>query len=246
MMPWLSHFSPILCYLIILVVNAIVVFTDASAINTAKGRDVVMYPSPVNHHDRANLLHLARETGRCCTIFRGLDEHTTFVCDPDPANLLPLHVYDVVPPPRPHLSATIRELERDGLFGELSVTFVHHIRDIREIGADMYPCRAAGFSHTLDSDPVRNGEKVAACMTGAQILRECGGKDAVLMEICPLESVREEPFIARCCRGEREGIGGFMGKFGGVVHWGATPSTIAKTVEEVVGGWRADATDRRR
>jgi hypothetical protein len=218
----------------------------ASLRTMVEGSDVAMYPSPVNLHDRTNLISLAAATGRRCTIFRGLDEHTTFVCDPDPSALLTIHVYDVVPPPRPHLSATIRDLEKDGLFGDLSIAFAHHIRDIRDIHADVYPCRAAGFSHTLDSDPVGDGERVAGCMTGAQILRECGGRDVVLEEICPLEAVREEPFIARCCRGEREGVRVWKGRFGGVVHWGATPWTIAGTVKKVAQGWRVHATDSSR
>ncbi|HTY53147.1 MAG TPA: hypothetical protein VMB35_08125 [Methanomicrobiales archaeon] len=216
----------------------------ASLRPVAKGKDVAWHPDPVNLHDRAHLIMLAAASGRRCTIFRGLDEHTTFVCDPDPASLLAIHLYDVVPPPRPHLSATVKELERDGLFGDLSVSFVHHVRDIRDTGADVYPCRAAGFSHSLDSDRVRKGEKVAGCMTGAQILRECGVEEATIEEICPLESIGEEPFIARCCRGEREGVREFRGRFGGIVHWGAGPWTIADTVRKVAGGWRAHAADR--
>ncbi|MGA2935168.1 MAG: hypothetical protein ABSD81_08455 [Methanomicrobiales archaeon] len=209
----------------------------------AAGDEVTKYPDPVNLHDRTALLHLASASGHRCTIFRGLDEHTTFICDPDPSSLLILHIYDILPP-RPHLSATIHELERDGLFGELSVTFVHRVRDIREIGADVYPCRAAGFIRTLDSDPVREGDTVAGCMTGAQILRECGRAGIHVKEICPLESVLEEPFIARCCRSEREGVREFRGRFGGAVHWGATPRTIADTVKNVVDGWRKRAENR--
>lgn len=214
-----------------------------ASLRTLAARDeVVRHPEPVNLHDRTALLHLALASGHRCTIFRGLDEHTTFICDPDPSTLLTLHIYDIMPP-RPHLSATIRELERDGLFGELSVTFVHHVRDIREIGADVYPCRAAGFSRTLDSDPVSEGDTVAGCMTGTQILRECGRTGVLVKEICPLESVLDEPFIARCCRSEREGIREFRGRFGGVVHWGATPRTIADTVKHVVEGWRCRGKD---
>ena len=210
----------------------------------AGGDDVAMHTAPVNLHDRTGLVKLALASGRRCTIFRGPDEHMTFVCDPDPASLVAIHIYDIVPPMRPHLSATIRELERDGLFGELSVEFVHHLRDIREIGADVYPCRAAGFSKTLDSDAVSAGETVAGCMTATQVLKDCGVKNARVEEICPLESVREEPFIARCCRNEREGVREYKGKFGGVVHWGATPWTIAEIVQKVASGWRGHAQHR--
>ncbi len=215
----------------------------ASLRTLAEGDEVVRHPDPVNLHDRTALIHLALASGHRCTIFRGLDEHTTFICDPDLSGLLTLHVYDILPP-RPHLSATIQDLEKDGLFGELSVTFVHHVRDIREMGADVYPCRAAGFPRTLDSDPVAVGDRVAGCMTGSQILRECGKKGILVEEICPLESVLEEPFIARCCRSEREGVREFRGRFGGVVHWGATPWTIAETVKNVAEGWRSRAKNR--
>ena len=54
-----------------------------------------------------------------------------------------VHVYDVSPP-RPSLSSCIRECGDAGLFGDLSVQFCHHIRDITEVRADVYPCRAAG------------------------------------------------------------------------------------------------------
>ena len=79
------------------------------------------------------------------------DEHLTFVLDPDPSALLTVHVYDVRPP-LPALSARVSELEATGLFGELDIRFVHHVTDISQTGADVHPCRAAGFSRTLDAD----------------------------------------------------------------------------------------------
>ena len=63
--------------------------------------------------------------------------------DPDISGFLKIHVYDVIPP-RPTLSASLKEMEAIGLFGELSVVFNHHIRDITLVPADIYPCRAAG------------------------------------------------------------------------------------------------------
>jgi hypothetical protein len=50
--------------------------------------------------------------------------------------------------------------------------------------------------------------------------------------------VREEPFIARCCRSERAGTGISKGKFGAVVHWGANPAQIARAVNDLVVEWR--------
>ncbi|HUW85914.1 MAG TPA: hypothetical protein VMV55_03455 [Methanoregula sp.] len=204
----------------------------------ASAGETYHYSEKVQIHDRTRLIGLALDTGYRCTIFTGLDEHMTFVLDPDMSGLLRVHVYDLTPP-RPSLSSCIRELESAGLFGELSVIFCHHTRDITQVRADVYPCRAAGYTRTLDADPMQGGERVAGCLTGSQFLTECYGKDFVLENICPLESVREEPFITRCCRSEREGTGIYKGKFGAVVHWGASPAHIARSVNDLVVQWRS-------
>ncbi|HWS21250.1 MAG TPA: hypothetical protein VN227_01255, partial [Methanoregula sp.] len=46
-------------------------------------KETYRYPGKVQIHDRTRLIGLARETGFRCTIFTGLDEHMTFVLDPD-------------------------------------------------------------------------------------------------------------------------------------------------------------------
>ena len=196
-----------------------------------------VYPEKVQIHDRVRLVRLSRESGCRCTVFTSLEENRTFVLDPDLSDFLTIHVYDVIPP-RPTLSACIRELESDGLFGDLNVQFDHHLRDITTVLADAYPCRAAGYTRTLDADRMHGGEHVAGCLTGSQFYTECYGKNFTLENICPLEQVNEEPFIARCCRTEREGIGTWNGKSGAIVHWGASPATIARSVNELVSRWR--------
>ena len=201
-------------------------------------KEVYRYPEKVNLHNRTRLVELARDSGYRCTIFTGHDEHQTFVLDPDLSAFLTIHVYDVSPP-RPSLSACIRELETAGMFGDLSVRFCHHTRDITEVHADVYPCRAAGFSRTLDADPMHGGEQVAGCLTASQFYTECYGKDFHLVNICPLECVNSEPFIARCCRAEREGLTTWNGKRGAVVHWGGEPVKIYQAVRDLVSRWRA-------
>jgi len=203
----------------------------------ARPQEVYHYPEKVNLYNRTRLIELALDSGYRCTVFTGLDEHRTFIIDPDLSGLLVIHVYDVSPP-RPSLSACIRELESDGLFGSLSIRFIHHVRDISTIHADVYPCRASGFSKTLDMDPMHGGEQVAGCLTALQFYTECYGTDFHLENICPLECVQEEPFIARCCRSEREGLTGWYGKTGSVVHWGADPLLIYRAVTDLVSRWR--------
>jgi hypothetical protein len=204
----------------------------------ATPEETCQYPEKVQLNDRARLVRLARESGHRCTVFTGLEENMTFVLDPDLSGFLTVHVYDVIPP-RPTLSAALKEMEAIGLFGELSVVFDHHIRDITTVPADLYPCRAAGYTRTLDADPLQGGERVAGCLTAKQLCTECYGTDFVLENICPLEQVAEEPFIARCCRSEREGVSTWNGKFGAIVHWGAGPAKIARSVQELVSRWRA-------
>jgi hypothetical protein len=199
--------------------------------------DVAWYPERVQLHDRSLLVRLAAESGKRCTLFTGLDEHLTFVLDPDPSLFQRVFVYDVTPP-RPSLSATLGELEETGIFSELDVTFVHRLRDISGIGADVYPCRAAGFKRTLDADRLQGGETVAGCRTGRELLSECYGNDFSVTDICPLTMVSEEPFITRCCRREREGIGEYGDLFGAVVHWGASPFEIFGAVQGLVSAWR--------
>jgi hypothetical protein len=203
----------------------------------ATPEEVSWYPQKVQIYDRKRLVDLAVKSGTRCTIFSGLDEHITFVCDPDPASFLTVHIYDITPP-LPTLSATVRELEATGLFGELDVAFSHHVRNITDLAVDVYPCRAAGFSRTLDADAVTHGERVAGCLTAIQFLKECGVEDAEVLDICPLGQVEEEPFLARCCRSEREGIGVHRGRFGAVVHWAVPPGKVAGFVRELVRAWR--------
>jgi len=196
------------------------------------------YPEKVQLNDRTRLVRLAQKSGYRCTVFTGFEENMTFVLDPDLSDFLTLHVYDVYPP-RPTLSASLKEMEAIGLFGELSVVFDHHIRDITTVPADVYPCRAAGYTRTLDADPLQGGERVAGCLTARQLCTECYGTNFTLENICPLEQIAAEPFIARCCRSEREGVGTWDGKFGAIVHWGASPVKIAQSVQELVRQWRA-------
>lgn len=203
----------------------------------AAGDEVCHYPDRVNVHDRTLLVRKAMHSGHRCTIFSGHGEQITFVIDPDLSGFLRLQVYDITPP-RPHLSATLADLEKTGLFGDLEVIFEHHVRDIREIEADVYPCRAGGFTRTLDADPVRPGDRVAGCLTAKCLVQECYGGGATVESICPLGAVAEEPFIARCCRSERSGIGCWNEKFGVVVHWGASPWEIAEAVRRVTAAWR--------
>lgn len=205
--------------------------------------EVAVHPDPVVLHDRGRLIGLALQSASPCTLFVGRDEHVTFVLDPDPAALTTIHVYDCAPP-RPHLSETIRELEATGIFGAQPVRFVHHVMDIRKRDPDVYPCRASGFPRSVDRIRVAAGERVAGCRTTQELIRECGNAEHHLENICPLDAATSEPFIARCCRSERCGLGTRRGLFGGAVHWGASPWEIAGMVMDILEKWEEHAGHR--
>ncbi|NLV28268.1 MAG: hypothetical protein GXY48_14105 [Methanomicrobiales archaeon] len=211
---------------------------DIKSVSVIAGpHEVFCYPEPVVLHNRGDLIKKALETGRRCTIFTGIDEHMIFICDPDPASLLTVHVYDVTPP-RPHLASTLKALDNIGIFGELEISFCNHIRDIRDTKADVYPCKAGGFALTIDSDRLMGDEQVAGCMTARQVLKDCYGHDFPLIDICPANAVKNEPFIARCCRAERAGIQKINGKMGVVVHWGSSPKEITDALFACIHEWR--------
>ncbi|HIJ06993.1 MAG: hypothetical protein XE11_0677 [Methanomicrobiales archaeon 53_19] len=203
----------------------------------ATAEETVMFSERVNQHNRAGMVRRALSTGKRCTIFGAMDEHMNFVLDPDLSLFETVHVYDIKPP-RANLSVTIESLEEEGLLGELNCIFDHHVRDISRIDADVFPCRAGGFEKTLDMDPMEGGERVAGCLTGRQLYQECYGNNFTSIDICPFSSVSQEPFIARCCRKERSGVGIYNGYFGAVVHWGASPKTILDAVCEMITLWR--------
>ena len=195
--------------------------------------EVVWYPDKVQIHDQAKLISIALTTGKPCTIFRAFDEHLTFVLNPGSIELMTVHVYDIIPP-LPSLATTLNELEKNGLFCDLRIRLEYHITDIRNFEADVFPCSAAGFSKTLDIDSMSGGERLAGCATGDAIFRECYGDNFQRIDTCPLSQVNNEPFIARCCRKERCFTGMHNGRFGSVVHWGASPREILSAVEELI------------
>ena len=201
--------------------------------------EVTLYPYRINIHNRAGLVRLALESGTRATIFRGLDEHMTFIVDPDLSGFLPIYVYDVVPPALPSLSYAVRDIEATGMFEEADVIFTHIITDTGLLNADVHPCRAAGFARTLDADTMHGGEIIAGCRASAGVFRECYGEDFRLKDICPLNTVKKEPFITRCCQKDRIGPVTINGLSGTVVHFGASPPAIYKAITELAKAWRA-------
>lgn len=213
----------------------------------ASGQELMFYPGIVDTRNRALLIELADgvcRSGRANTVvFRGLDEHITFVKDPDPTQVLSIEVLDVSPPNPPWLVHVLAGLEACCILGDLMVRFVPHILDLRRFDCSSvyYPCRASGLGRSLDTDRVvHEHPRIVGCEVSREIfLANNPGKDFEFVNICPLhssEAVFEPrgPFITRCCRSERRGLTHKNGQPGMVVHWGDGPWKIAEAVRCLV------------
>ncbi len=210
----------------------------ASVETLAPPSEISVWQGDINPHDRVDLIKKAMTTGKRCTIFGSESDHMTFVFEPDLSSFETVHIYDITPP-HANLSETLSSLEKLGYFESDQIIFEHHIKNISEITADLYPCRAGGFSQTLDRDRPHTGDTIACCKTGRQICREETDADIHFKETCPLSQVNAEPFIARCCRIEDSGIRRHNGFFGVTVHWASSSRVIAEALAEMLREWHA-------
>ncbi len=213
----------------------------------ASGQEIMFYPDIVDTRNRARLIELADgicRSGKANTVvFKGLDEHITFVKDPDPALVLTIEVLDVSPPNPSWLVHVLAGLEACGVLGDLTVRFVPHILDLRRFDCNSvyYPCRASGLGRSLDTDRVvHEHPRIVGCEVSREIfMANNPGKDFEFVNICPLHSSEpifepKGPFITRCCRSERSGKASKNGQPGMVVHWGDGPARIAEAVRCLV------------
>ncbi len=211
------------------------------------GQEIMFYPDITDTRNRAKLIELAENVCRSgkvnTVVFRGLDEHITFVKDPDPAQILTIEVLDVSPPHPPWMFHVLTCLEACGILGDLTVRFVPHILDLRRFDCDCvyYPCQASGLGHSLDTDPVvHEHPRIVGCVVSREIfLANNPSKDFEFVNICPLHSSEpvfepSGPFITRCCRSELRGLTRKNGQLGMVVHWGDGPWKIAEAVRCLV------------
>ena len=95
---------------------------------------------------------------------------------------------------------------------------------------------ASGLARSLDRDGPGEGERIACCQTGRELLRETYHVEAETVETCPCTMINAGPFIARCCRSERTGLQTINGHLGTVVHWGATPLVVLDALRALATG----------
>ena len=213
----------------------------------AEGHQIVEYPEKVDTRNRSLLIRLAYELCQDnvnTVIFRGPDEHITFVHHPDPSQILRIEILDVSPPDPPWLVYTIDKLLSCGILGDLTIDFKSRIFDLRNFQCDCayYPCKASGLGLSLDSDKIIHDHPlIIGCEISRKIFLETNpNKDYDFINICPLEDIETSgPFITRCCRSERGGLTTRNGHKGVVVHWGDSPWKIAEAIRKLVQVIRA-------
>jgi hypothetical protein len=212
----------------------------------SSGPQIMEFPKVVDTRNRTLLIELASEL---CTkevetvIFKGIDEHITFVHQPDPSQILTIEILDVSPPDPPWLIHVIDRLEHCGVLGDLTVKFQQRVLDLRKFADDgvYYPCRASGLGRSLDSDRVVHSRpKIVGCEISREIfLATCPGREHEFVNICPTQSLEPKgPFITRCCRSERKGLIRKEGHLGVLVHWGDGAYEILEAIRRLVKALR--------
>lgn len=204
------------------------------------GDAILEYPEKIDTRSRANLIELAFslcKDGVKAVIFKGPDEHVTFVHEPDLSAVTEIEILDVVPPRPSWLVYVIENLETAGVLGDLALKFKSRVLDLRNFeGEDVYfPCTASGLGRSLDSDRVEIEDPlIVGCEVSREVFRGMyPGKEHRFLNTCPLSNdllVPKGPFITRCCRSERRGITRSGGHVGVVVHWGDGAPKIAEAI----------------
>lgn len=216
-----------------------------------KPENIVSFPEKLNIKDRSLLIQKAAElckNGITTVIFTGIDNHVTFVHEPDPSAILELEILDIAPPHPSWLTDVVRRLETSGIFGDLTITFKENTIDLtRFSGPDtVFPCSSSGLEgKCLDNDVI---EKPGSLLVGCEISRSLfesrfPGLEYDFISLCPFTSdiVRPTgPFIARCCRAENAGQVTINGYPGATVHWGASEFDVANMIRELVDRIRKD------
>jgi hypothetical protein len=209
----------------------------------ASGDEILEFPDKIDTRNRTNLIELAStlcKDGVNTVIFRGSDEHVTFVHQPDHSAITEIEILDVVPPRPSWLVYVIENLERSGVLGDLALKFKSRVLDLRRYDADdvYFPCTASGLGRSLDSDKVEIDDPL---IVGCEVSREVfkgmyPGKDHRFLNTCPLSNdllAPKGPFITRCCKSERRGITRSRGHIGVVVHWGDGAPKIAEAIRSL-------------
>ena len=206
----------------------------------ASGDEILEYSGKIDTRNRTRLIELSHELCKddvTTVIFRGPDEHVTFVHQPDLKAITEIEILDVVPPRPSWLVYVIENLERAGVLGDLTLRFKGRVLDLSRYDADdvYFPCTASGLGRSLDSDRVEIDDPlIVGCEVSREVFRGMyPGKDHRFLNTCPLSNdllAPKGPFITRCCKSERRGITRLSGHLGVVVHWGDGAPKIAEAI----------------
>ncbi|RLG22818.1 hypothetical protein DRN72_00765 [Methanosarcinales archaeon] len=208
--------------------------------------EIFEYEEPVDIHNRSELIELSSMLcgGDITTVlFRGLDEHITFVHKPDTSVLTEIEIWDVVPPYPSILVHMIGKLKEAGAFNEFFVRFLPRLVNIGEIEGKnlVFPCSCSGLpSPHLDRDSIKGEVKIIGCEISREVVKAMyPDVKYELVSICPHNSdyiSPTRPFIARCCRKEMCGPTEVNGVPGYIVHWGARQNELIQAVHTLCKG----------
>ncbi len=211
----------------------------------AEGDEVLVHNTEHDAHNRTKLILLALEECKGpvnTVIFKGRDKHLTFVHKPTMYDVIEIEIIDVIPPEPPWLSFAIKRLVESGILGELNITFVKTLIDLRQFEGEnvVFPCNSSELNGKyLDTnDDIEDNSLLVGCDISKGIF-ELRFPDYTykMVNMCPLKTELlkpSKPFITRCCQTNKTGLVNINGHNGVAVHWGASEYDIVDAVRLLV------------
>jgi hypothetical protein len=183
------------------------------------------------------LARAARRGGRRAAVVKGLYEHVNFLLD---ARVLPLRVFDVVPPAPAKLAVMVRKVldyaELPAIDAQEEAFDLHRLLPEQPYEGILTPCRVPGFelsvrARSLDQRPQGvDGDLLLGCKRSLEIYRHFYDRDPEWVNICPRDLAPRDgtATILKCCQFE------FESELDGnrlTVPWGATLRQVEAALE---------------
>ena len=218
--------------------------------------NIISLPSSTRYLDDPNINVLsptqmaetAEKQGAETLVIKGMFEHISFIHKEE---VVPLVVYDVIPPEPPKLIKLVKTALYSGSIG-VPVKIISRIQDLRETEKKctknniIFPCHASDLTSDkktfyLDQDPeFQENELNDICLIGCdlslRIFKTLYNSEPEFFNICPrkrtIDNQPKELTITKCCDLKEgfERMGNIV-----VVPWGATQKDVEDALNELLG-----------
>jgi hypothetical protein len=186
--------------------------------------------------------------GTKCIVVKGRAEHVSFFVDEEPTEIT---IFDVVPPSPSKLLGLVNsvlesDLQDRYIRARLEQVNLNDIARRSNARIVMFPCKASGLradaktlylDGTPDLTPSELDEvTLVGCSLSARIFKAVYGREPRLMNMCPLDLIKEMGVrghvLVKCCRVKQgfEVDGNIL-----IVPWGARAPEVSAALRSILG-----------